>query len=167
MTTVNRPGPKPWTIEEERRLSALIAEGRTWDAIAEAMGRSYRSVRMRAYRGAYRASARRDWTPEEDERLVELRRAGSDWFEIAEALGRTPPSCEARLRRLSRENDDLDITGYSGPDYLLMIRLDCGYETAIARGSEDEVRGIYRRMRRTVPGLWVVQAEADDEGIAA
>jgi len=156
---------RSWSPEEDAELQDLLGQGASWAEISDAMERSIASVQQRANRNRRRAVSvyRRDWTEDEDAKLLSLRAAGVTWTNVALALNRTSSSCKGRMDRL--QVDDVAPPPPSppppdGPDYVLVIRLPGGDETTIARGPEDDVRGIHRRMSRTIEGLRVELAAA-------
>ncbi len=149
----------PWTPDEVARMHAMLDDGLSWHLIGRALGRTAQSVRMRHSReNRHRQSrTRRYWRPHEDELLLDMCYDERSWAEIATALSRSAEACEQRLRRLLAERPAPPPEPEPAA-YLLIIRAAEGWETAIARGPEDEVCGIYQRMSRSVEGLRVAQA---------
>lgn len=143
--------PQLWTPDDDARLFELVEEGLPWHVVAQWMGRTVQSCRMRHYRGGRATRTRRDWSTLEDERLLTLHEADLPWATIARLMGRSMESCEKRYRRLTIAQPPASPAERV---WLLIIEAD-GWETAIARRSEVEVRGIYERMRHTIDGLRV------------
>lgn len=100
---------RAWTAEEEATLRRLWDEGASDEAIAEALGRSPRSVEGKRQRLGLTAWPSAVYSRKEDERIAELYGVGLTYDEIAAQLGRTPEAIGARIHRLGiRDRLDLD-----------------------------------------------------------
>jgi len=90
----------PWDAADDARLRALLREGRTARAIAEAMGRSEKSVEWRVHELGL--STRRYWSEEEDRIVLEGVREGLSARAIAALLpGRTRGAVKVRAWKLT------------------------------------------------------------------
>lgn len=82
-----------WTTLDQKRLRALVAEGKSPQQIARAMGRTVPSIRHQAKRMGMVLSVRKQtvWSPEVKMRAAAMRAAGVPPTQISEELG-VPPS---------------------------------------------------------------------------
>lgn len=156
-----------WTSDDEARLVRLSEDGASWDAIADALGRTSEAVRYRASRLRLRESRPR-WTDAEDAELVRLRRDGYSWSAVGRALGRSTQGVKKHawgLGMLTLSGELGDCYGLRGtplppppppppePAEFVLVVEQGGWCTSIARGDRAEIERIYRSMSRTVGGL--------------
>ena len=100
---------RPWSDEEDQRLLSLAAKHyRRHDLVAEALGRTQKSVNNRLYLlrkggdvvGNYRArDARCTWTPDQDSLLL-LHYGSMGPDELAALVGKSTSSLRNRISRL-------------------------------------------------------------------
>lgn len=90
-----------WTLDETTELRRLHSGGLTLPEIAKRIGRSYRSVRSRAWKLGLRSGPDQcRWQANEAEKLRELW-PGKPWREISEAFpGRSRANIRARAQRM-------------------------------------------------------------------
>lgn len=98
-----------WTAEQDQTLHAMVIEGKTYREIADALGRSYQSVKSRVLWIEIPAEVRRDSNRKKRERQVykgpaEVRR------EQAQGNKVSPEAIEDRNRRLMARTQ-MDLTG--------------------------------------------------------
>lgn len=93
-----------WTSEDERILEARLAAGDCFETISQALGRSRRAVKMRAFQLGFRygtpGKTRRRWTAQEVQRLFTLVENGATITEAATDLGRSFYAVQMRLKAL-------------------------------------------------------------------
>ena len=99
--------PRVWTTDKVERLKTLYTEGRTQQAIADAIGMSKTAVNAEIYvlqeKGELsKTKNQRPWTDAEVTELRKLRAKGLSFDECGKRLGRNPGSCSGVLRRLKK-----------------------------------------------------------------
>ncbi|MBP5637092.1 MAG: hypothetical protein J6X25_06230 [Bacteroidales bacterium] len=93
---------EPWTPDEENVLYELTEQKATQKQMAETLGRTPRSVKLKLMElGIYekKASAR-SWSENEEQKLVALYNTGAGFENIALELGRSVNAVVSRLVRL-------------------------------------------------------------------
>jgi DNA-binding CsgD family transcriptional regulator len=103
------PNGTPWTTEEAATARRMAAEGHGFPAIAEALGRSRKSVQSWAHANGVKTGKGQPWTAREVARAHTLYRAGNTCAEVARILGRSENSVTHRLWR-----DDVTSQARSG-----------------------------------------------------
>ena len=96
--------PRVWTTDKVERLKTLYTEGRTQQAIADAIGMSKTAVNAEIHvlqeKGELvKTKNQRPWTDAEVTELRRLRDKGLSFDECGKRLGRHPASCSGVLRR--------------------------------------------------------------------
>lgn len=87
----------PWTMEEAATARRMAADGHGFPAIAEALGRSRKSVQSWAHANGVSTGKGQPWTAAECIRARALYRAGNTCGEVARILGRSERSVGNRL----------------------------------------------------------------------
>lgn len=100
--------PRVWTTEKVERLKSLYAEGRTQQAIADAIGMSKTAVNAEIHvlqeKGELpKTKNQRPWTDAEVTELRRLRDKGLSFDECGKRLGRNAGSCSGVLRRKRKQ----------------------------------------------------------------
>ena len=100
--------PRVWTTDKVERLKTLYTEGRTQQAIADAIGMSKTAVNAEIHvlqeKGELsKTRGSRPWTDAEITELRRLRNKGLSFDECGKRLGRNPASCSGVLRRLKKK----------------------------------------------------------------
>lgn len=98
---------RPWTDAERQQLREMMVEGMTYRQIAEAMGRTYRSIKGAVeHYGLARGLGRRPtcsgqaWSREDYDRLESLVGQGLTKAAIGEAMGRTYDQVRGAMARI-------------------------------------------------------------------
>ena len=96
--------PRVWTSDKVERLKTLYTDGRTQQAIADAIGMSKTAVNAEIHvlqeKGELsKTRDSRPWTDAEVTELRKLRAKGLSFDECGKRLGRNPGSCSGVLRR--------------------------------------------------------------------
>jgi hypothetical protein len=86
-----------WTHEEAATARRMAAEGHGFPAIAEALGRSRKSVQSWAHANGVMVGKGKRWTAREVKRAVELYQAGNTCAEVARIIGRNEGSVTHKL----------------------------------------------------------------------
>ena len=93
---------KKFTVEEEQYIMAHYRDA-NWYEIADALGRSYQSVRIHVNKKlGLKHDARSSFTSEEDEYLLEHYQ-NEDYETMAKVLGRSKCSVQHRVQRLGKK----------------------------------------------------------------
>ena len=100
--------PRVWTADKVERLKSLYTEGRTRQAIADAIGMSKTAVNAEIYvlqeKGELsKTKNQRPWADAEVTELRKLRAKGLSFDECGKRLGRHPASCSGVLRKLKKK----------------------------------------------------------------
>ena len=100
--------PRVWTTDKVERLKTLYTEGKTQQAIADAIGMSKTAVNAEIHvlqeKGEMpRTKNQRPWTDAEITELRRLRNKGLSFDACGKRLGRNPASCSGVLRRLKKK----------------------------------------------------------------
>jgi len=104
--------PRVWTADKVERLKSLYTEGRTQQAIADAIGMSKTAVNAEIHvlqeKGELpKTRDSRPWTDAEVTELRKLRAKGLSFDECGKRLGRHPASCSGVIRRRKKNVEDL------------------------------------------------------------
>lgn len=104
--------PRVWTADKVERLKSLYAEGRTQQAIADAIGMSKTAVNAEIHvlqeKGELpKTKNQRPWTDAEVTELRRLRDKGLSFDECGKRLGRNAGSCSGVLRRRKRNAEGM------------------------------------------------------------
>lgn len=91
------PNGTPWTEEEAATARRMAEEGHGFPAIAEALGRTRKSVHSWAHANGVKTGKFQPWTIREVTRAHALYRAGNTCAEVARILGRGVGSVTHRL----------------------------------------------------------------------
>jgi DNA-binding CsgD family transcriptional regulator len=93
-----------WTDEEDKKLTQLINDGKTYEQASEEIGRSYRSVKHRVRTLKLKSPIyhvnKPFWTEEIDHRILELRSQGHTFRYIADDLGKSESGVADRFYAL-------------------------------------------------------------------
>ena len=100
--------PRVWTADKVERLKSLYTEGKTQQAIADAIGMSKTAVNAEIYvlqeKGELsKTKNQRPWADAEVTELRKLRAKGLSFDECGKRLGRHPASCSGVLRKLKKK----------------------------------------------------------------
>ena len=113
---------RPWTEAERQQLREMMVEGLTYRQIAEAMGRTYRSIKGAVeHYGLARDLGRRPtcygeaWSRADYDRLEALVGQGLTKQQIGEAMGRTYDQVRGAINRLGMT--DPERRGHNRKDW--------------------------------------------------
>lgn len=101
---------KPWTADEDDRLSKLVGAGVPWVRIADEMGRTQLACRTRASQMGLDTSAAK-WRADDDASLRCMWADGVPTGTICERLGRTPVAVARRAAALGLVEVTIGPTG--------------------------------------------------------
>ena len=93
-----------WSKQDDMELAQLVSEGLTVCEIAEEMGRTAKSIKIRAARINVQLNEKpRLWSAEETELLRAMVLAGTPRSQMCESLGRNFDSVRMKIERLKEE----------------------------------------------------------------